>query len=85
MESQLAQLVAPQRELLAGGTRGHRLEPRRYLGHVVGLPVFRMHDHTFALKIKVRLGYVELKVHKNDIFLQFFGQLTISQNVLPIQ
>ena len=50
MEAQLSQLVAPQRELLAGGTGGHRLEPRRYLGHVVGFPVLRVDNNTFTLK-----------------------------------
>ena len=49
VEAKLAQLVAPQTELLRHGARRHGLEPRRYLRHVVSLPVLRVHDHTLAL------------------------------------
>ena len=49
VEAELAQLVAPQTELLRHGARRHGLEPRRYLRHVVSLPVLRVHDHTLAL------------------------------------
>ena len=52
VEAELAQLVAPQTELLRHGARRHGLEPRRYLRHVVSLPVLRVHDHTLALGIR---------------------------------
>ena len=52
VEAELAQLVAPQTELLRHGARRHGLEPRRDLRHVVSLPVLRVHDHALALIIR---------------------------------
>ena len=49
VEAELAQLVAPQTELLADRPGADRLEPGGDLGHVVSLPVLGVHNHTLAL------------------------------------
>ena len=49
VEAELAQLVAPQTELLADRPGTDGLEPGGDLGHVVSLPVLGVHYHTLAL------------------------------------
>ena len=50
VEAELAELVPPETEFLADGPRADGLEAGGHLGHVVCLPVLRVHDHALALQ-----------------------------------